>query len=166
MGSPTKDSRLFEAVHSLFWQQGSGERRAGPRHLYECKQLVAPYEGGPLPVQGDFSWVDCKNLSSRGFAFFLPEPPRTEHVVVALGRAPFIFLVARIEYFDREGEQYVCGCQFQKRISRVAGPEGVATKQLPAKLDRRLLDATIKEAPASKRQQGPSSSRPSAPPRK
>ncbi len=151
MGSQTKEAGSFEAVQGLFWQQGSGERRAGPRHPYECRQLVAPYDGETLPRQSDFFWVDCKNISSRGFSFFLSERPEYREVVVALGGAPFIFLLARILYFEVENQHYVCGCRFQKRISRALGEEGVEARELRAELNRRLLDMTVRQAGSSQK---------------
>ena len=146
MGSHSKDGGLFQSVHDLFWQQGSGERREGPRHPYECKQLMAPYDGVRLPGQAEFGWVECRNISSRGLSFVLPEPPEFQHVIMALGSVPFIFLVAGIVYSDVEGEHYICGCRFQKRITRALGQEGPEAKQLPADLNRSLLDRAVKEA--------------------
>ncbi len=151
MGRGSKEAGSFQAVQGLFWQQGSGERRAGPRHAYECRQLVAPYNGEALPRQSEFFWVDCKNISSRGFSFFLSQPPEYREVVVALGGAPFIFLLARILYFEVENELYVCGCRFQKRISRALGDDGVDAKQLRAELNRRLLEVTVKQAARSEK---------------
>ena len=144
---PTKEADLFQAVHDLFWQQGNGERRNGPRHPYKCTQLVAPYNGGPMPRQQEFSWVECKNLSARGFSFFWPEPPAFQHVVVALGGVPFIFLVARIMHFGAEGEHFLCGCQFQKRINRTLGKADSEANQ-PAELDRSLLDLLVPKTAA------------------
>jgi hypothetical protein len=145
----SKDEGLFQAVHDLFWQTGSGERRQGARHAYGCKQLVAPYNGVALPKQTDFSWVECKNISARGLSFWLSEPPESKNFVVALGGVPFIFLLARIVYFGVEGKHYVCGCQFHKRITRPLGEEGVEA-QLRAELNRSLLELTLKEATAPK----------------
>src|SRR5262245_25479536 len=142
MRQPPKEADLFQAVHDLFWQQGSGERRNGPRHPYKCTQLLAPYNGGPLPRQREFSWVECKNLSSRGLSFFWPEPPAFEQVVVALGGVPFIFLVARIVHFGQEGDHFLCGVQFRKRTNALGQKPAAETRQ-PVELDRNVLETLV-----------------------
>ena len=142
---PTKEADLFQVVHDLFWQQGNGERRDGPRHPYKCTQLVAPYNGGAMPRQQEFSWVECKNLSSRGLSFFWPEPPPFKRIVVALGGVPFIFMVSRIVHFAEEGDHFICGCQFERRIGRSLGKGSAEAKQA-AELDRSLLDVLVPAA--------------------
>jgi hypothetical protein len=151
MGSHSTGVGSYQQVKDLFWQRDSSERREGPRHPYECKQLLAPYDGVALPNQKDFFWVECKNLSSRGMSFLLPGPPEFKNVVVALGGAPFIFLLARIVYFGVEGRHYVCGCRFHKRINRMVGKDAVETRQLRAELNRALLELTVKEAAVAKK---------------
>jgi hypothetical protein len=148
-GRPTKEADLFQAVHDLFWQQGSGERRDGPRHPYKCSQLLAPcHHGFRMPRQTDFSWVECKNLSARGFSFFWPEEPTFKHVVVALGGVPFIFLLARVVHVSVEGEHFLCGCHFQKRLSRTLDNAGLDAKK-SVELDRSVLAALVPQTAAN-----------------
>jgi hypothetical protein len=144
----TKEADLFQAVHELFFQQGSGERRNGPRHPYKCMQLLAPYNGAGLPRQQDFSWVECRNLSTRGLSFFWPEPPAFKRIVMALGEAPFIFVVGRLVHAVAEGEQVLCGCEFESRITRSSQKPGNKPTD-PAELDRDLIDALVTKRTAA-----------------
>ena len=141
--SRTTDAELYQAAHELLFQQGSGERRRGPRHPYKCSQLLAPYDGKTLPRQSDFSWVQCTNISARGLSFFWPEPPRFQSVVVALGGVPFIFVSARLVHANAHGEYFLCGCEFQKRLDRTSG-KGVDATAAP--LDASLVDLLARNA--------------------
>jgi hypothetical protein len=151
MGDPFgKELDLFQAVHGLFWQQDSRERRRGPRHPYQCTQLLAPYNGRELPRQEDFTWAECQNLSTRGLSFFWPRPPSFERVVVALGGAPSILLVARVVHFVPVGKQFLCGCQFERRIGREE--DQPAADAQAAELSRGLLDTLVQKSPKLERE--------------
>lgn len=118
------DARLYSLVHDALAQNEaeSSERREGRRGVFSCVQLVAPYDGGELPQQADFFHVECCDLSTSGFSFVVPTAPKTDRLVVALGRVPFQFFIAEIvnrrPVVSAEEGVFRIGCQFRQRIER------------------------------------------------
>jgi hypothetical protein len=114
---PEQHAQLFQEIHDLMEQSGQRPEIV-PRHAVDCKQLVAPYYGGPLPAQDQFQLVNVRELSSTGFTFLSKLFPDYRFVVIALGQIPFKFLVAELgnNYLDREQGQFVVQCTFVRRV--------------------------------------------------
>jgi PAS domain S-box-containing protein len=101
------------------------DRRARPRRKYPYLQLIAPLRGEQLPPDTEFQEQHCYDISSRGFAFLLPQPPPYEKVVVAFGAAPsVVYLTADVRHStlrEIDGKpQYVIGCRYTGRLNREA----------------------------------------------
>ena len=125
--SITSDVELYRSISELIQESRSwneGERRDEARRPYECRQLLAPFDGRRVPIQSDFSQVQCLDLTSQGFAFLADERPDFPHVIVALGPVPFKFFVAEIRHVraaDSGAESgYLVGCQFVRRLAETA----------------------------------------------
>ncbi len=90
------------------------------RHRYSCLQLVAPYVNGRLPAISEFKQVLCHDLSLSGFSYLSDVAPDCEQVIVALGKAPFILMAARVVHHSPtviDGvRSEIVGCQFMARI--------------------------------------------------
>ncbi len=116
------DLELMQSLHQIIQETQKGsDRRRQPRHHFRCTQLMAPFDGEQMPAASAFVQVDCHDISSGGFAYYASELPEHEYLMLALGRAPFLFLVARVvrsevvELADRV--EYLIGCRLVKRIS-------------------------------------------------
>ncbi|MBN2292855.1 MAG: hypothetical protein JXM70_10545 [Pirellulales bacterium] len=59
-------------------------RRCQERLAYQKSQRIAPLRGNSLPNPGDFFKVCCNDLTSKGFSFFVKNPPDFDKLVVAL----------------------------------------------------------------------------------
>lgn len=74
----------------------------------------------PTPDLDTFEQVQCHNISAHGFAYYHPEPPDSEEVVVALGNHPtLVYLIARVAHvtaMEFEGrDTYLIGCKYTSR---------------------------------------------------
>ena len=91
------------------------EQRKHPRHAYVCRQLVAEFDGNRMPQQDEFSWAMFRDVSSGGMAFLSPARPGSKQLIVAVGPAPFAFMVVEIvrctRRNDLEGRPYHVGCK-------------------------------------------------------
>jgi hypothetical protein len=122
------DASFYALVHELIEAEkafADGGRRApegrtSGRRLFDCQQLLAPYDGVRLPSQSEFRAVACQDLSPGGFSFVLPERAEFEAVVVALGQVPFKFFTAKVQNQSRVRYKgrvaYRVGCRFTGRI--------------------------------------------------
>jgi hypothetical protein len=122
----TSDANFFSLVHHVLESHkptADADRRERNRHDYTCRQFIAPYVGGRLPKQNDFRAVECQDLSPTGFSFVEAELPKHEHLIVALGKAPYIFVSAEIVHSDlmEINGKAAClvGCRFLSRIKGV-----------------------------------------------
>lgn len=121
---PSVDARFFEAIAGMFTSRDPDdriERRGADRRPFTCVQLVAPFDGTSLPDQADFQHVECRDISTTGFACHTPRPLSEPYVVIALGQVPFTFVVAEVTHtkqVDRPagGKQHVTGCRFVRRL--------------------------------------------------
>ncbi|MCH7729319.1 MAG: hypothetical protein IH991_23005 [Planctomycetes bacterium] len=117
------DAAFFDMVHVLVSDsEDDPKQRESKRHVYECIQLLAPYDGSTLPTQGDFCKVLCQDLSANGFGFYTEQSPKTKYVIIALGTVPFIFYVAEVmnsRPVERDGQSgYLVGCHLMERLAR------------------------------------------------
>jgi hypothetical protein len=84
---------------------------------------LAPLKERTPPAQTDFKLVLCRDISPGGFSYFTHSRPKTDHVVVALGLAPFSFFVAqivRVQLPDDGGDgALLVGCKFLHRLEPV-----------------------------------------------
>lgn len=121
--SETSDPAMLQVVQDLLNQETvvGRERRQSQRRVFNCVQLLAPYDGKRLPAQAEFRPVRCRDLSTQGFSFYTIERPAHRQVIVALGEIPFTFVVAEIrnvQVVERQGRnQYMVGCRFVRRLS-------------------------------------------------
>jgi len=97
------------------------ERRTRPRRDFPWTQRVAPYAGDKLPPPEAFQEVLCRDITSAGFSFWLPEQPTFGFVIVALGLGDEPkYLAARVIHTTqtRRGGQsiFLVGCQFVRRV--------------------------------------------------
>jgi hypothetical protein len=123
------DASFYALVHELIeaekafaeGRQSPPEVRAAGRRTFDCQQLLAPYDGARLPSQSEFRQVACRDLSSGGFSFLLPERAEFDAVVVALGQVPFKFFTAQVQNQSRVRHKgriaYRVGCRFTGRIA-------------------------------------------------
>ena len=96
------------------------EQRRSRRKTYVCRQLVAPFDGSRLPNQDEFEWAMFRDVSSTGVAFLAAEKPATKQLVVAVGPAPFSFLVVETVRIskrdDLEGKPFHVGCRVLREL--------------------------------------------------
>lgn len=97
------------------------EHRKAPRHRYSCRQLVAAYDGTRLPKQEEFSWAMFRDVSETGVSFLSKTRPASKLLVVAVGPAPFSFLVVEVvrtkRRNDLEGRPYHVGCVILRELT-------------------------------------------------
>jgi hypothetical protein len=90
------------------------EQRRARRHSYTCRQLVAPFDGVRPPLQDEFDWAMFNDVSETGVSFLSSSVPATKKLVVAIGPAPFSFLIVDVVRIvpreDQEEHSYHIGC--------------------------------------------------------
>jgi hypothetical protein len=95
-------------------EQNFAEQRRARRHTYNCRQLVAPFDGVRLPRQDEFDWAMFNDVSETGVSFLAEREPSTKQLVVAVGPAPFSFLIVEVARTvireDLEYHPYHVGC--------------------------------------------------------
>ncbi len=96
------------------------DRRVAARKPFDWIQWLAPYDGEQVPTASQFDHVRCYDLSPQGFAYLATEPPEMPYVIIALGRVPFTFYVARVvsaaDVTVDDRHRLKIGCQFLKRF--------------------------------------------------
>ncbi|HUY89465.1 MAG TPA: GGDEF domain-containing protein [Pirellulales bacterium] len=116
---------MLEAVQQqLDEEQRTGapiDRRGQPRRPFPTNQFIAPYLNGQIPTRDMFQQVLCHDISSGGFSFLLPQPPRFDSIIVALGMPPNVtYLTGRIVHTSASSpngqSMYLVGCRFMGRI--------------------------------------------------
>ena len=99
-------------------EQPSNKRRSR-RQTYIC-QLVAPFDGTRLPQQDEFVWSMFRDVSSSGLSFLSECKPTTKQLIVAVGPAPFSFLVVEIIRTTKRDElathPYHVGCRILREL--------------------------------------------------
>ncbi len=96
------------------------ERRNRPRRAYPYCQKMAPVVDGTLPNPDEFTTIECNDISAGGFSYIVPNPPRSDSFVVALGAESsptYLFAeIAHINPIERDGKQkYLVGCRYTGR---------------------------------------------------
>lgn len=118
--SNSLDPNFQDTLHLILREGEDAERRHQTRRPFRCVQLLAPYDGEQMPAAEDFSHVQCYDISAGGFSYYLPEAPNYDYLILALGRAPFTFVIARAVHFEtvetERGKQYLVGCRFLRKI--------------------------------------------------
>lgn len=129
------DASFFSLVHHVLEAarpEETDERRDRTRREYTVTQWIAPYRDGRLPRRSDFRPVPCHDLSPGGFSFYAATPCPDEYLVVALGKAPYIFVSAAVVHQrptqTEAGEIMLVGCRF---ISRIRQPSYELLPELP-----------------------------------
>ncbi|MFN0018265.1 MAG: hypothetical protein ACKVP0_08405 [Pirellulaceae bacterium] len=99
----------------------SAEQRRAPRHTYNGRQLVAPFDGVRLPRQDEFDWAMFNDVSETGISFLSESKPATKQLVVAVGPAPFSFLIVDVVRVTRrddlEGDPLHIGCTIVRELT-------------------------------------------------
>lgn len=115
MSSPTLAAPRRERSPSV------AEHRRAPRHPYSCRQLVAAFDGTRLPEQSEFSWAMFRDISETGISFLSKTRPASKLLVVAVGPAPFSFLVVEVvrtkRRNDLEGRPYHVACGILRELT-------------------------------------------------
>jgi GAF domain-containing protein len=99
----------------------AGDKRSGRRYRYGYRQRIAPVLDRRPPSEKDFFEVECHDISSGGFSFFLERPPQFERLVAAIGQDRTLnHLIAKVvrvaEVRRNGGAAYLVGCRFVKRV--------------------------------------------------
>lgn len=101
-------------------QQTPSDKRKCRRLTYICRQLVAPFDGIRLPQQDEFEWAMFRDVSESGIAFLTENKPTTKQLIVAVGPAPFTFLVVEIVRTSRrddlENRPFHVGCRILREL--------------------------------------------------
>jgi diguanylate cyclase len=103
------------------------DRRKQPRRRFVRIQSVAPLVDGRFPAAETFREVQCRDLTSSGFSFWLPAPPDFKSMVVALGTDGNVrYLTAEVAHATKMQQDgsvaYLVGGRFTGRIE----PNGAA----------------------------------------
>ena len=119
---PNTDANFFSLVHHVIQAaHGGSDRRGNDRRTYRCEQWIAPYSG-EVPTTAEFRCVQCHDLSPGGFSYLADGPPESDNLVVALGKHPYLFVVAQILHSDWQTvdgrEVAVVGCRFVEKIEK------------------------------------------------
>jgi len=110
------------ATQSARREQGQqpSDKRKSRRQTYICRQLVAPFDGTRLPQQDEFAWAMFRDVSSSGLSFLSESRPTTKQLVVAVGPAPFSFLIVEIirttKRDDLETHPFHVGCRILREL--------------------------------------------------
>jgi hypothetical protein len=133
------DIDVFNLIHHLRSagsNDGPRERREAARRQFSQTQWIAPGFVWEVPPDSAFIEVRCHDLTQNGLAFFLPEPPNFDRLVVILRSPTVIYVAARIRNWRRvwvdasgtltcqkgpaatgQGESKVlAGCRFIRRL--------------------------------------------------
>jgi hypothetical protein len=102
-------------------EQSAADQRRARRHTYTCRQLVAPFDGNRLPRQDEFEWAMFNDVSETGISFLSENKPATKQLVVAVGPAPFSFLIVDVVRSavrdDLEGHPFHIGCTVVRELT-------------------------------------------------
>ena len=97
------------------------DKRRSRRQTYVRRQLVALFDGTRLPQQDEFEWAMFRDVSSTGVAFLSENKPSTKQLVVAVGPAPFTFLVVEVvrttKRDDLDSRPYHIGCRIVRELN-------------------------------------------------
>jgi len=99
----------------------SRDLRSSPRHQYPYRQMIAPIIQCRLPTMGEFTPVECRDLSGSGLSIFLSSPPLFHELVVSLGVPPHQKYcraeVVHVQQVAKDGDMaYLLGCRFIERV--------------------------------------------------
>jgi len=116
------DAAIFDLMHSLLAEEGREqklERRNNGRQPFPKTQLLAPCDDqlGDVDVE-KFQRCECYDLSVSGVSYFSNSNPNYNFITLAMGQAPFKFLVAKVcntRQFD-DG-RWLVGCKFVRRLT-------------------------------------------------
>jgi hypothetical protein len=119
LSPPDSNRRLLDTLHQVLDGDARDARR-DERRSFPYVQMLAPFDGRNMPAPEMFRQINCHDISGKSLTFFAPAPPNFDHLVLALGLAPFIFIAGRLSHFIPidEGDQihYLVDCKFLKRI--------------------------------------------------
>ena len=108
MSSPTLAAPRRERSPSV------AEPRRAPRHPYS-------FDGTRLPEQDEFSWAMFRDVSETGISFLSKTRPASKLLVIAVGPAPFSFLVVEVvrtkRRNDLEGRPYHVACGILRELT-------------------------------------------------
>jgi hypothetical protein len=121
------------------------DRRNYDRFAYVCRQLVADYDGVNFPPRSEFYKVNLQNIASTGIAFLSPKKPKTDHILVLLGREPICFVARVVRTFYRadSSDLFEVGCEFTLRVAEPKG-SARASSRLGHSLRPQDIDEVIK----------------------
>jgi len=110
---------LEEALGIISPDEPTHEKRREKRFGFPCKQLVAFCSEDATPSDDEFVFVECRDISAIGIAFYTPTlpPERNNCVVCALGSSSSLTYmrsrIVRVSRTRRDDEMvFLVGCQF------------------------------------------------------
>jgi hypothetical protein len=116
---PLTIQELEEALGIISPEEPLHEKRREKRFGFPCKQLVAFCSEDATPADDEFVFVECRDISAIGIAFYTPTlpPDRNNCVVCALGSSSSLTYmrsrIVRVSRTRRHDEMvYLVGCQF------------------------------------------------------
>lgn len=103
-------------------ETANAERRRHQRNAYACVRRVAAYDGFSSPLDGDYREVRCRDLSSGGISFLIPDRPPSGLLAIDLStsaQSPCV-VAARVVHCQGmtgdSGAWCLVGCAFVKRL--------------------------------------------------
>ena len=125
------DANFFNLIHRVVADQpkrSSAQRRRPDRACYQALARIALRRTADMPSEADFIEVQCRDLTSQGCSFFLPNRPTFNELVVCFGAPPeAIYLKARIAHCEEAAAHgatgsrhplFLVGCEFVERLQR------------------------------------------------
>ena len=116
---PLTIQELEEVLGIVSPEEPLHEKRREKRFGFSCKQLVAFCSEDATPADDEFVFVECRDLSAIGIAFYTPTLPsdRNNCVVCALGSSSSLTYmrsrIVRVARTRRNDQMvYLVGCQF------------------------------------------------------
>jgi hypothetical protein len=61
------------------------EKRRHDRRRFFAIRRIAPFDGQQIPAEDEFFSVESRDMTSEGFACFMPRRPAFDSMVVAMG---------------------------------------------------------------------------------
>lgn len=120
LSPPDSNRRLLDTLHDVLDGAHRDDARRDARRSFPYVQMLAPFDGRNMPAPEAFRQIQCHDISGKSLTFFAPAPPNFDHLVLALGLAPFIFIAGRMSHFIPidEGDRihYLVDCKFLRRI--------------------------------------------------
>jgi hypothetical protein len=119
VADPTMQLATTPAIQDTL-SQLQADRRVSPRHDFRRQQWIGPIACGVLPRREDYFAVECVDISTGGFAFYLDRTPSFNSLIVILDmHHPPLYVAARVVHLRKPSHRpnlFEVGCQFIVRL--------------------------------------------------